>query len=94
VDTSFLYRNSNKKELLKHPGFDGIDWSDFLDPENDQDLNEVAKVVEKESDRKVQVNLRLLYNMIYLKHAVEIIVPIIISVWGLVTLFFVIENAK
>ena len=81
-----------KRELLKHPAFDETDFMNIPGPYNDQDRNEIAAAAEEESEWKVQKVLKFLYNLVYLKLAIEILAPFIIGVWGLFKLLQLITN--
>lgn len=75
-----------REELLKHPAFEREDFMDIplpVDEFNLQDVQAEAAVVGKDNAKK---RLRHLYRLVYLKITLEIIIPLLIGLWGLVGL--------
>ena len=59
---------------------------DIPGPFNEQDRNDIAEKVELESEWYAQSRLKHLYNLVYLKLTIEVIVPFVIGIWGLIEL--------
>ena len=82
-----------KKRLVKHhPAFDETDFMDIPDPNSEYDKGTIYENTKKEYIWQTQNKLKYLYNWVYLKLVIEIIVPIIIGTWGLIELFNLITN--
>ncbi|MGF1756445.1 hypothetical protein L4D76_00505 [Photobacterium sagamiensis] len=81
----FLVELETKKELLKHPGYDPVDFAYFNEPpQNSQDLNEVSAYTRKQAEIHINRKMAILFRWVYLKLVIEIIIPVIIGIWGLV----------
>lgn len=72
-----------KRSLLRHPAFDETDWMKLFRGDNIHDIEKEAK---SEARLHVQRRLRHLYNLIYLKLIIEIILPLVVGATGLVML--------
>ena len=72
-----------KKKLLEHPAFDETDFMNLPGPFDEQDRNDIAEEIELRSKWHVQGRLKYLYNLVYLKLTIEVIVPFVIGAWGL-----------
>jgi len=90
----FYVRVLTKRKLLKHPAFNETDFMNIPGPFNEQDRNEIAAEAKEESEWRAQRKLKYLYNLIYLKLIIEVLVPMIIGVWGLLELVQLIRESN
>ncbi len=88
----YYVRSLTKKEVLKHGAFDETDFINLPGPDNEQDKSKIYAQAEEESEWYTKKRLKYLYNLVYLKLIIEVLVPFAIGAWGLYSLFQLITN--
>jgi hypothetical protein len=90
-----IYRSVvTKKTLLEDYSY-AFDEEDFVNiPEqvNEQDKNAMYKNAKEYADMHVTSKLRWLYSLIYLKLAIEILVPVLIGVSSIMMILFILAG--
>lgn len=83
-----------KSDLLKHPAFDETDFIEGFPghPIDEQDLNIITEAAKKDADRHTYKRLRFLYGFIYIRLFIEILLPVIIGIYGLYKLGLLITS--
>jgi hypothetical protein len=81
-----------KKRALKHPDYDETDWEELL-REDDPDPEGIVAFAKIHAQIHVEKRLRYLYNFIYLKLFIEILLPIAIGIFGLINIASEINDA-
>lgn len=81
-----------KRELLKHPAFDETDFIDIPYPIDEHDKGQIAAQATDHADWRVQRKLRPLYGWVYPKLVLEIAVPYLFGLSGLVMLGLLITS--
>jgi hypothetical protein len=90
----FYARVLTKRELLKHPAYGVTDWEGFHDPINHHDLNVVSAAAQYEAEWQYSKNLRPLCGMIYLKLFIDMLVPLVVGIRGLIELPIVVLSVS
>lgn len=74
-----------KDKLLKHPAFDETDFFDFPVVQYDsQNRSDIATEAKEESYHYTEKRLKYLFSFVYIKLVIEVAVPLIVGVWGLI----------
>jgi hypothetical protein len=72
-----------KKNILRHPEYDETDWMELFRDDEPADVVESAK---NQAHIHVTKKLRHLYNFVYLKLFIEVLLPVAIGAIGLTKL--------
>lgn len=82
----FYHEALRKKKLLGHPAFDEADFRDSLGPPDYYNLDYVRNEADLEAKWETEKRLRYLFNFVYLRLIIEIIIPLVIGCWGIISL--------
>ncbi|MBV1883716.1 MAG: hypothetical protein KUG82_18905 [Pseudomonadales bacterium] len=66
--------------------FDDDSSGDFYEGGNELDPSKIASEIKQASLVKVEHRLRYLYKIIFLKLVIEVLVPVVVAIWGLTAL--------
>jgi len=72
-----------KRRMLKHPAFDETDFLDIGPPADPYNLDEYQDEARRDAKYKVQRAFRYFYSVIYIKLIIELIMPLVLSIWAL-----------
>lgn len=72
-----------KRRMLQHPAFDEADFLDVGPPADLYNLNEYQDEARRDAKYKVQRTFRYFYSGIYVKLIIELIMPLVLSIWAL-----------
>ncbi len=83
-----------RNKLLKHPAYDATDWMNILKPYDENSIEYISALAENEAKEYVDKKLKYLFGLIYLKLVTEVLVPLLVGAFGLVSLLMLINFSQ
>ncbi|TGN09652.1 hypothetical protein [Leptospira ilyithenensis] len=79
-----------QKERMKHPAFGVTDFLDLPGPYDGENIDSVIEDAKYEARQKTIKRLSLFYSFIYLKIVLDVLLPIVYSIFGITVLLVLI----